>query len=88
MKSFLLEVREIARNCPDVLMRKVVRDAADEVDSALRALILDTTTGNMKRLNGAWSRASRVAELAKLTPDDGGGGGTLRQPEATLLEAA
>ena len=85
MRSFLFEVREIARNCPDLLLRKVVRDAADEVDAALKALILHTTQDNMKRLNGAWARAWRVAELAKPSPDDGPGGGTL-QPEATLLD--
>ena len=86
MRSFLLEVREIARNCPDLLLRKVVRDAADEVDGALRALILDTTKENMVRLNCAWSRACRVAEQARPTPDDGGGGGSMRQPEVTLLD--
>jgi hypothetical protein len=85
MKSFLLELREIALNCPDLLLRKVVRDTADEVDAAPRALILDTTQHNMKRLNGAWARAWRVADLAKPSPDDGPGGGTL-QPEATLLD--
>jgi hypothetical protein len=85
MTSFLLEVREIARNCPDLLLRKVVRDAADDVDAALRALMLDTTKENMARLNSAWARAWRVAELAKPTPGDDGGG-TMLQPEATLLD--
>ena len=87
MRSFLLEVREIARECPDVLLAKVVRDAADEVDAALRALILDTTANNMARLNGAWARAWRLAELAKPT-HDGGGGGSMRLPESTLIREA
>lgn len=62
--NFLFELRETAKHCSDILFRKLLKDAADRLQSALSALAEDPTRENAKRFNGAWAVAEKVLKNA------------------------
>jgi hypothetical protein len=66
--SFLKELRDAASKCPDVLICKLLRDAADNLQACV-AVIGVPTKQRMIDLNAAWVRAVKVLEKAYQTPD-------------------
>lgn len=85
-KSFLLELRDAAKDCPNVLTRKLLRDAADDLDRAIAALNDNPTVENMQTLNGKWVLAVRVLKTATVTPPPSGTSGA-GEPDKVLLAA-
>lgn len=55
--NFILALREAAKNCPDMLLRKIATDRADELVLALGNLVQHKSTHTMRNLNVAWIRA-------------------------------
>lgn len=75
MKSFLFDLREAARVCPDVLVAKLLKDAANLVRVKLDVLHADPTAENMRELNAAWVRAQKVLDMSTMsTPPESTGG--------------
>lgn len=72
--NFLKSLRERKRTCADILQRKNLGDMADQLEAALRALLDDTTTDNMIRLNGIWTRARWLLDRTDDAGPSGGGG--------------
>lgn len=68
-RSFLFECREAARNCRDVLLAKLLRDATDNLAVALGGLAESPTTSNMQAAVAAWTRAAKAKEKALPLPD-------------------
>jgi hypothetical protein len=58
--TFLLQLRDAAKDCSNVDYRAKLRQAADSVDVAIRKFAADSTQERMIDLNGAWSHAQRV----------------------------
>jgi hypothetical protein len=78
--NFIGELNEAARVCPDVLLRKLLKDCAIEIDLAIKALCADATGQNLARLNGAWAHAGSVLEKAKTCFDPAPNGAGMREP--------
>jgi hypothetical protein len=71
--SFLLELRTAGLQCPNVLTRKQLRDAADDIQKAILAVSTMPCDETMQALNSAWSHAVRIYRLADFGGDSGGG---------------
>jgi hypothetical protein len=63
--TFLKELREAARTCVNVDLRRWLRDAADEIEGNLIALLNNPTDENLRTLNGNWSHAVRILGIYK-----------------------
>lgn len=86
-RSYLFTLRDTARQCPNVLTQKLLRDAADHLAEAIDYVHLMPTIEYMQELNAAWARAARVLATAELPGGDSTSGGALKDP-ALLREAA
>jgi len=84
--TFLLEMREAAKNCRDENKRIQLRSCADELAGWIECLRSDPTRQNMINLNGCWARAAWLLDAAN-QPDPSGHGGSMRDG-ALLQEAA
>lgn len=69
MTSFLFECREAARVCYDILIAKMLRDAADELSAALKELDRLPSTENMQAAVALWTKAEMIRRKAMPTPD-------------------
>jgi hypothetical protein len=76
--SFLLELRTTAAASPNVLRRKLLRDAADRIQQAIGLLALGATAEGMQELNGAWAFGQRQLFLAEGDRPPRGGGGRVK----------
>lgn len=85
--SFLLTLRDTARQCPNVLTSKLLRDAADDLEHAINTLALSRTAESMRNLNASWVKAQRVLSTAAFPGGDNSRGGAMRD-EPILREAA
>ena len=85
--NFLLELRETAKHQTDVLQRKLLRDAADELQGAIDGVRDNPCTKTMIILNGCWMRAVGVYNRARMPEPPGSSGGALREG-AELRRAA
>jgi hypothetical protein len=81
MKSFLFELREASKACPDILIRKMLKDIADEIGGLIVELVKCPSTETMKQLNASWVRGVNVLAKAYPTPDNNprSGAGTVEQ---------
>lgn len=70
MKSFVKELRDAAMQCPDVLIRKIAKDIADEIQMHCLTLNACPNADTLKQLNGAWVRAVNILAKATPTPDN------------------
>lgn len=70
MKSFVKELRDAAMNCPDILIRKMCKDVADEIQSHILSLNATQSHETLRLLNGAWVRGVNVLAKAHPTPDN------------------
>lgn len=72
--SFLLELREKARNCHDTKIKAAIVEAADTLAAAIEAFYKDRDYGSMTQLNNAWVRAHRIKLTAPgpFSPQAGG----------------
>lgn len=68
-KSFLWECREAARVCPDILIRKLLKDVTDELGKALDVLRDWPTVENMQNTVALWTKAELIRRKAQPTPD-------------------
>lgn len=70
--TFLKQLAETRRLCPNGLHRRLLSDAHEEVAGRLFVMQDQPTTANMKALVGAWTRAAIL--MARVDgPVDGGG---------------
>lgn len=76
--SFLLQLRTTAASHHNVLRKKLLRDAADEVQRAVQLLQIGPTSEVMKELNAAWAHGNRQLMLAEAETPPSGGGGRVR----------
>lgn len=90
--SFLLEIREAAKQVFDDDLRHDLRAAADNLDVSLKALAKLATREAMTEANGDWAHAERM--MKRLTKPGGtvtGGamreGAKLQAPEPERLAA-
>ena len=67
--SFLLECRTAAKNCPDILIRKLLRDTTDMLQHALKSLAEKPTKENMQRAVALWTRTHVILDKATPVPD-------------------
>lgn len=67
--SFLLECRDAAKLCSDVLIKKLLRDATDMLAFSLKALAEKPTKENMQRANALWARTHVILQKALPVPD-------------------
>lgn len=72
-KTFLLELREAARECPSVTLAKQLKDVADELSLAIRKFNLEITEERLRVVNGLWVRGRRL--LTGMPIKSGGPGG-------------
>ena len=68
-KSFILVCRDAAKDCPDILIRKLLRDAVDELAFALGVLNEQRSVEAMQSVNILWAKAHRVLQKAYPTPE-------------------
>lgn len=69
MKSFVKELRDAAKNCPDILIRKMCKDIADEIQMHCLSLSACPSAETLRLLNAAWVRAVNILAKATPTPD-------------------
>lgn len=62
--TFLMELREAARECHVLEVKASLQRAADDLSDALNALFDDPVIDTMQRANAAWARAARVLKIA------------------------
>ncbi len=67
-QTFLKDLRDAAVACNDILVRKLVRDAADELQTKLTLLHQCPTQQTMIEVNATWVKAVRVLAKAKPAP--------------------
>lgn len=70
MKSFVKELRDTAMACPDILIRKVCKDIADEIQMHCLTLNACPNADTLRSLNAAWVRAVNILAMARPTPDN------------------
>lgn len=87
-ESFLLTLRNAAKDCPDILIRKLLRDAADRIVAAIQALQKHTSVDNMRDLNAEWAKAHRLLDKATTAPDPNSTGGRLHAPAPPQMAEA
>jgi hypothetical protein len=79
--SILFQLREAAKNCPNVLTRKMLRDSADEIMALITVLPAAPTIENFRSLNGAVAKAWRTLAFAETFNPDNTRGGAMPLPE-------
>lgn len=78
--TFLKQIAEVRRQCPNILHRRLLSDAHEEIVGRLHILNADPTTKNMQALVGAWTRAAVLME--RVNQNNGGGGGARKRKAA------
>lgn len=74
--SYLLEIREVARKCPNVLRRNQLKKHADRIADLVKKLADTPTAEIMRELNSEWARSDRVRKICEgETPPTGNGTG-------------
>ena len=75
-KTFLLELRDQAKQEPSIVLRDELRRHADLISEACIDLRRSETAANLVRLNSLWARATRLLMRSEegVGPEDGGGG--------------
>lgn len=66
--NLVLALRELARVTPDQQARQVLKNSADAITNAIKALATDYTQDNVRALNSVWARGQRMFDLAKAPP--------------------
>ena len=85
-KTFLLELRDQAKEEPNAVLRDELRYYADRIEDVTEDLFISPTPSNMVRLNGLWAHAQRLLMRSQEGAGPEGGGGAMRVDE--LEEAA
>lgn len=81
-KTFLLELRDRAKEERSAVLRGELRNHADLIGEAIYNLDASPTPSNMVALNGLWARARRLLMRSQEgAGPEGGGGGALRVDE-------
>ena len=87
-KTFLLQLRDQAKEEPNDDLRVELWVTADFVETALGVLYRYPTTSNMVTLNGIWARAQRLLIRSEEGVGPEGGGGGAMRVEDSEREAA
>ena len=77
--SFLLELRNAAKIEREEGIRFNLKLLADELQSALKALVSAPTADNMKTVNGKWAQAYCLLEAVKNRPGSDPSGAGLKE---------
>lgn len=80
-RSFLFDLRETAKNCPNILTRKLLRDSADQIASMIATVSQMPTLENMRLLNGEVAKAAKIMATAEQPTPDNSQGGSMPLPE-------
>lgn len=67
LKTLPARLRELAISTQDLLSRSIISDLATDIESITLSVALQPTEENMKVLNCAWARATR---LLSMQPDN------------------
>lgn len=57
------KIRRLADTMTDVLSAKLMRDMADDLENIAISVALQPTDDNVKTLNCAWARATRLLSM-------------------------
>lgn len=68
-KTFLLELREQAQQEPDAFLRSLLREQADDIESAITVFQKSLTSETLARLNGEWARGWRYLTKSQERPE-------------------
>jgi len=68
-KTFLLELRDQAKEEPAPFLRMFLRDQADLIADAIKAFAKSPTRSNMVILNGLWARGERYLLQSQERPE-------------------
>ena len=82
MKSFVKELRDAAMQCPDILIRKLAKDVADEIQMHALSFNACPSADTLREINAAWVRGVNILAKAQPTPDTpprSGAGETVEQ---------
>ena len=77
---YLLELRAVARKCPNVLRRKQLQNLADDIQRLVKLLAGNPVNATMVELNAAWAQAWRVKTICEGETPPAGNGGKMREP--------
>lgn len=76
--SILKQWRDTANRCPDLLMQRLIRDVADELQAALAVFNTNPDAEWLRVVNGLWARGtnivSRATQMPAPTPPTAGAG--------------
>lgn len=80
--SIIFQLRDLARTESNYRKRKLLKQAADAIDKALRDLNGGATDDRLRTLNGAWAFGARIMRtIYRNGGDDPAGRMTLPQQE-------
>lgn len=78
-KTFILECRETAARSNDILLARLMRDAADELHASCAKFATGFTAQNLIEVNAKWARAQRILVQLDAPPDSPSGGTSVAQ---------
>lgn len=78
--NFLFQLRDLARIEPKYRVRKLLKDAADKIESALKRAADFPSAENMRELNGAWAIGARIYKEVTAPPEPNDNGGRMTVP--------
>ena len=79
--SIIFQLRDLARTEINYRKRKLLKDAADTIDTAIKAVFSWPTTENMQTLNGAWAFGVRVLKTIYRDGGDDTPAGRMEVPQ-------
>ena len=62
-------LRKLAMNTQDVLSKSLIRDLATDIENIVLSVAIQPTDDNMKTLNCAWARATRLLSMQPNSKD-------------------
>lgn len=72
-RTLLLELRDAAKVETDSIKRHMLRELADDLDTAIYDLFANPTAENLSAVNGHWAAGVRALGYASHLDPDGGG---------------
>jgi hypothetical protein len=80
-ESFVLQLNEAARQCPNLMTKKQLRDCAADLKAACVAIGAACTLENGKRVSSLFARGWRLLCIAQATTP-GGNGARMKEAKA------
>jgi hypothetical protein len=87
-KSLLLQLRDAAKLCPNILTRKMLCDSADDISARIVDVNLKASLDAFTALNNAVAKAVRTLSNADLPNGNAPNGGAMPIPYYEMAIAA